>query len=356
MTPRADAAAGALRIASVARIADFDARPPTADPLPREAWREGDFVIAEVVEGGATPFQIESPSGRLVEVAIGDLLLGALGRRAATLGVVGDWRGIASSRMQTLNVAGVIGRVSSTAYPRPAIAELEYVGHAHRDGQRLAMGDFAVPDTGRELEAPVVLIIGTSMQAGKTAAGKAIVRRLKRMGLRVAATKLTGVGRYRDVQAMGDAGADVIADFVDVGLPSTAVAPEDFERATRALLSLIAERGPDVVVAEAGASPLEPYNGDLAVRMLGERVRCTVLCASDPYAVLGVMEAFGVRPDLVSGPATGNEAALALVDRLTGGLPARNLIEDPTGEGLADLLAERIGAAPARLGGRASDG
>ena len=347
---------GVTRIASVARIADFAAHPPAAEPQAREGWREGDYVLGRIVEGGTTPFHVEAPDGRLVEAAVGDVVLGALGRRAATLGVVGDWREIAGSRMQTLNVAGVIGRVTSTAHPRPAIAELEYVGHAHRDGRRLAMSDFAFSDASRELEAPVVLIIGTSMRAGKTAAGKAIVRRLKRLGLRVAATKLTGVGRYRDVQAMGDAGADAIADFVDVGLPSTAVPAEVFEPATLALLSLLAERRPDVVVAEAGASPLEPYNGDLAVGLLGDRVRCTVLCASDPYAVAGVIDAFGTRPDVVSGPATGNEAAVALIERLTGGLPTANLIEDPTGRALAELLEERFGRHPAADSEPPSDG
>ena len=140
------------------------------------------------------------------------------------------------------------------------------------------------------------------MDAGKTVAAKAIVRALKGAGLTVAAAKLTGVARYRDILATSDAGADRIADFVDAGLPSTAVPPEEFEPALRSLLALIARDEPDALVAEAGASPLEPYNGDVAVRVLGDRVRCTVLCASDPYAVVGVVNAFGIEPDLDVGP------------------------------------------------------
>jgi len=92
---------------------------------------------------------------------------------------------------------------------------------------------------------------------------------------------------------MWDAGADDIYDFVDVGLPTTTVDPEEYRPRLRQLLSLIAARSPDIVVAEAGASPLEPYNGEVVLEELGDCVRCTVLCASDPYAVSGVIVGFG---------------------------------------------------------------
>src|SRR5690606_28234272 len=108
--------------------------------------------------------------------------------------------------------------------------------------------------------APVILIIGTSMEAGKTVAAVALTRALKSMGLRVAGVKVTGVGRYRDIRAMGAAGADFIADFVDAGLPSTVVPRDEYEAALRRLGATVAAAEPDVVIAEAGASPLEPYN------------------------------------------------------------------------------------------------
>jgi hypothetical protein len=333
-----------LVIGSVGRIADFERDPPGSLPLPREEWRNGDYVIGEVTDSASLRFRVESSSGRLVEVAPGDLLLGALGRRAATLAIVGDWREVGEDlELATLNYAGVLGKVTSAVFPCPPLATLRYAGHAHREGRRLAMSDFAARPSGRELDVPVVLIIGTSMEAGKTVACKAIVRELKRMGLRVAATKLTGVGRLRDILAMGDAGADAIADFVDVGLPSTVVEPAEFEAALTSLLSLLADSEPDVVVAEAGASPLEPYNGDVVVRLLGDRRRCTVLCASDPYSVVGVMAAFEAEPDLISGRATANSAGVDLIERLTGSR-ALNLLEHSSAPRLRELLEERLGA------------
>ena len=70
------------------------------------------------------------------------------------------------------------------------------------------------------------------------------------------------------------------------------------------------------IVAEAGASPLEPYNGAEAVRRLAPSMRLALLCASDPFAVLGVMDAFGIRPDIVAGPAANTTAAVELVQKL----------------------------------------
>jgi hypothetical protein len=51
---------------------------------------------------------------------------------------------------------------------------------------------------------------------------------LKQHPLRVAGAKLTDVGCYRDVLAMRDVGADFVLDFVDVGLASTLVPPDQF--------------------------------------------------------------------------------------------------------------------------------
>ena len=307
--------------------------------LPREQWATGDFVVAELAETSelAETFAIETVDGRRVEVIAGDLIVGALGRRAATLELVGDWTSVGEDlRMHTLTPSGLLGRLTSAATPPPPFTTVIYRGHVWRDA-KLGMGDFVPRVSHAALDAPVVLIIGTSMECGKTIAAKSVVRRLKAHGLRVAGAKLTGAGHLRDILSMRDAGADAIFDFVDVGLPSTMVAAATYEAALLQLLSQLGGAHPDVVVAEAGASPLEPYNSDVAVRLLGDRVRCTVLCASDPYAVAGVISAFQHQPDLVSGRATSTDAAIALVDRLCG-VPAVNLLHHHHDSALDELL------------------
>jgi hypothetical protein len=338
---------------SVARIADFDRLAPKAEPLERELWATGDYVVGEVLDSGELPCRVETGSGRIARIAPGDRVLGALGVRAATLEAVGDWRAIGpDGTMQQLTAACVFGACTSISAWTHPLADVRYLGHAVRDGEKLTMGGFAeAPASEAEaLAAPVILIIGTSMSAGKTISGMAIVRRLKRMGLRVAAAKVTGVARLSDILAFRDAGADFVADFVEAGLPSTVVEPELYEEALRRLLGIITAAKPDVVVVEAGASPLEPYNGDVAVELLGERVRCTVLCASDPYAVAGVISAFQSKPDLVSGRAASTEAGIALVEKLAG-IPALNPLDEPSLERLDVLLTEKLDRArPMRRG------
>jgi hypothetical protein len=181
------------------------------------------------------------------------------------------------------------------------------------------------------------------MSAGKTTTARLAVRRLKLAGLRVVGAKLTGAGRYRDVLSLRDAGADAIFDFVDVGLPSSICTPEEYAPRLRALLGKVTAEEPDVIVAEAGASPLEPYNGSTVLNELGASIRCLILAAADPYAVLGVQRAFGMEPDLVTGLATSTIAGCELVTRLTG-LSTLNVLDPESRPALDRLLRDRLEA------------
>jgi hypothetical protein len=68
-----------------------------------------------------------------------------------------------------------------------------------------------------------------------------------------------------------------------------------------------------------------------------------VLCASDPYAVLGVQTAYGdrMKADLVSGPAANTTAAIALVKELSGH-KALSLLDRNTYPELVALLTEAL--------------
>ena len=310
---------------SVTRISDLQDRPFDCRALPRKTWADGDYVLCEV-EGRPGPlYQVELPSGRMCSVFDGDEVIGVFGKRAATLEGVGDWQNIADDNaLHALTSAGLFGKATSVSPLLPPLMQLKYKGHVVRQ-DKVTMNQFCSPQGSRPLNMPVVLLIGTSMSSGKTMSGRAIVHELKRRGLTVAAAKLTGAARYRDVLSLGDAGADRIFDFVDVGLPSTVCEPDKFKSALQQLLAQISDSGADILVAEAGASPLEPYNGSIAMEVLSDNIKMLVLCASDPYAVLGVQHAFGRQPDLVCGPAANTDAAIALVQKLCG-LRALNLL------------------------------
>ncbi|MFB6122269.1 MAG: DUF1611 domain-containing protein [Haloferacaceae archaeon] len=328
--------------ASVTRIAGLAGRPYETAARPREAWETGDYVLARVAQRPDPGVSVENPQGRRVELMEGETLVGALGTRRATRELVGDWRDVGDDGvMHVLTGGGVLGRVTSASPYSVTPIEVEYAGHVVVDGGVARMQAYGMDAPATALDTPVVLVLGTSMSAGKTMTTRVLTRVLIEQGYDVAACKLTGAGTYDDALSMGVAGADPVYDFVDAGLPTTIVPEATFEASIRSVLTRLEEHDPDVVVAEVGASPLEPYNGETAVELLEEQVAFTVLCASDPYAVVGIEDAFGHSPDLVAGIATNTTAGVDLVERFTD-CSALNIQAEAAKEPLADLLADAM--------------
>jgi hypothetical protein len=327
---------------SVTRCSDLWTRQFEVAALPRERWRAADFVVAEVTGHANALYRCETKTGRIAELLPGDLVVGAFGERAATLEGVGSWRAVGEDgEMVALTGAGLLGRATSTSLLLPSFMQLRYRGHAVRDGVALNMADFVAPVPEAGPAVPLILVIGTSMSAGKTSSGRVIIRELRSLGMNVVAAKVTGAARYRDILSFRDAGASAVFDFVDEGLPSTVCPGGIFAEALDRMLARISACRPDAVVIESGASPLEPYNGALALARILPDTRMTLLCASDPYAVVGVQSAFGLRPDLVSGPAANTTAAVALVQRLAG-VPALNLMDRAARPALRAMLKEKL--------------
>lgn len=143
--------------------------------------------------------------------------------------------------------------------------------------------------------------------------------------------------------SFGDAGADILFDFVDAGLPTTVVPEDEYRSAITGLLARVAATDATVAVIEAGASPLEPYNGGTLVELLGDNVAFTILSASDPYAVVGIQTAWERSFDLVAGPTANTEAGVALVHKLSG-LPALDLLDFDSYSSLRQRLEVAVGA------------
>ncbi|MDJ0635648.1 MAG: hypothetical protein QNJ34_20845 [Xenococcaceae cyanobacterium MO_188.B29] len=329
-------------LSSLTRIADLDSVPFEVGFLPRSQWATGDYVLGEVISPLNPSSKVELANGRMANLLPGDLIIGAFGVREATLEIVGNWQDITlNNSLHALTPAGLFGKATSVSHLLPFPPSLLYQGHLLRDEQKLSMDNFINPLPEQPYQCPTIMIIGTSMSAGKTTAARVIIRLLRQMGLKVVGAKLTGAGRYRDILAMQDAGAQQIFDFVDVGLPSSICEPEEFRQRLRQLLTKIAASEPDVVVAEAGASPLEPYNGAIVLEEMRSQVNYTILCASDPYAVVGVSQGFGLQPDLITGVATSTSAGVQLVEKLTG-IKALTLPEPKSWQQLGDLLSTHL--------------
>ncbi|MGB5170704.1 MAG: hypothetical protein WBN69_04665 [Eudoraea sp.] len=328
---------------SLTRISDLAEIEFYVEKLDRAAWETGDYVVSKIIDPGSNTLNLELTTGRMRGVIGGESIIGALGERFATLEATGTWRKVkADLKMNVLTGGGLMGKLTSKSVFLPNMMEVNYTGHVFRNGKKLTMNDFVETVKSIPFNTAVVLFVGTSMSAGKTTSARIVTNLFKAAGFKVVGAKLSGAGRYKDILAIKDVGADAVIDFVDVGLPSSICPADIYKTKLDQLLSRIEHHNADVAVIEIGASPLEPYNGDLAINALREHIKCTILSASDPYAVYGLMTAFDIVPDIVTGIASNTLAGVNMVKKLCN-VKALNLIDSSTTEELMKVLSSTTG-------------
>jgi hypothetical protein len=339
------------RIASSTRNARLGAEVLIGPEIVSE---EGRILAVRIGSDKAVYNQVEDPTGRLIRLRSGDVLAGVLGARRALRGYEGEVPEsvTAGDTIEVLNLGGVLGRCTAgnpdlgppfTAEVLGAVLSFPRTGD--RVGLPATIRDGAVPAGDALLPGPpIVAVVGTCMDSGKTVAAGEVIRGLFRSGLRVAGAKLTGVSLRRDALAMLDAGAVEALTFTDAGIVSTddtAALPTAFGL----LNELARSTKPDVIVAEFGDGILGEYGVArlLENRDLIGRIGAVVCCAPDQVGAWGAVEilqtTFELQPTVISGPATDNEVGCRFIrDRL--GLPAANA---RSGDGtLAAIVREAL--------------
>ncbi len=326
---------------SLTRISDLKDGEFNIRQIDRSQWELGDYVMSKIIDPGSNVLSLELPSGRMRGVIGDERIIGALGERFATLEATGTWKKVGEDlKMNVLTAAGLMGKLTSKSVFIPNMMEVIYQGHLFRSGKKLNMDQFVEKSPELPFTTPVVLLVGTSMSAGKTTSARIVTNIFKMAGYKVVGAKLSGAGRYKDILAIRDVGADAVFDFVDVGLPSSICPREKYRSKLRQIMNKIAGVRADVAVIEIGASPLEPYNGDLAIEAIRDQIKCIILCASDPYAVYGLMKAYDLTPDLVTGIASNTLAGIQMVERLCR-VKALNLIDATTSAELKEILSAK---------------
>lgn len=340
------------KIASAARHAVPHPRVVVGSEIPAVA---GTVVAARVLDEKTTYNQLEDAHGRLRTVHRGDIVVGVLGAREALRGYAGvvpdEVR--PGDVLHLLNLGGVVGRCVSANPDVGAPNRVEILGavlafpdaHDRARARPASILPGPVALATRLLPLPrLVLLAGTCMHAGKTAAACALVRRAVARGLRVGAAKLTGVALRRDTLEMEDHGASVAYTFADAGLPSTCAG--DVLGAAKGVLNAVAAHAPDLVVAELGDGLLGAYG---VLRILEDHevraaTSAVVLSANDPVGAWGavqLLERLDLKPAVITGPATDNEAGASAVRGATG-VPAVNARQHP--EAYGDLVLDRAGS------------
>jgi len=310
----------------------------------RRLARIGDVVAVRALTESSTYGNLELPSGRLAKINRGDILLGALGKRRALKGFVGnvpDTIG-AGDQLHLLNMGGVIGLCEGHHSSLSDAIALEVIGTATDDsGIPLNIADGALaPAEILENSAPVVIIAGSCMNSGKTVAATEIIKQATTAGYRVAAAKISGVACLRDTLNMKDHGAIATASFLDCGLPST-VDHSDLPAIAKAILNHLNSIKPELIVVELGDGIVGGYSVDevLRDRDIMSAVTSLVFCASDYVGVIGgaeVLKNFGLKIDVVAGSVTDSQMGEDyILERL--GLAAGNARRD--GKRLFEIVA-----------------
>ncbi len=211
----------------------------------------GDLVLAKVTAIGQHQ-RIELGTGRRAGLHVGDEIIVCYGSRYAP----DQFEAYVPESLEACHLvaAGGIAAKSINRHSKmkPATSILPLGLLANAQGERMNLNDWAIkPATSKQPKPFTTVVLGTSMNAGKTTTAAGIILALKKQGLKVAAAKVTGTGAGGDRWKMVDAGADLVLDFTDAGLTSTfGVSQQQLETTFSCLIDNASAITPDVIVLE----------------------------------------------------------------------------------------------------------
>lgn len=324
------------KIASVTSRLALSRNAVLGDELPAV---EGTVVAGRILNAKTSYNTLEDVHGRQVGLHPGDVIAGALGHRDALHGYSGrvPQKVEVGDVLNVLNLGGVIGEGAEDTPGIGAPFQLEVLGAVlrfphleRRVGIPANVADAALPRVPMPAAPPPVLaLVGTSMDSGKTTAACVLIAQLARLGLRIAAGKLTGVSLRRDVLQMLDSGAERISIFTDYGVVTTN--EQNAVPAAHSLVAHLFEAEPDLIVLEMGDGLLGTYgvHSLLDDAPFRSTIRGIVLCAQDPVGAWGAVrlleERYGLAAAAVSGHVTDTPVGRRFCrERL--GLPAWNAL------------------------------
>ena len=275
-------------------------------PCP-DAPRPGDIALARVEQLGRNT-HLELRDGRRCSLHAGDLIAVVFGNRYATLQFEGYARAEGDC-CDLLSMGGLCGLVESKHSACGGPTKLRLLGLiGDPGGRQLRLRQFRLPAAPLNRKPPVrvVVVCGSSMDAGKTHTAMSVIAGLHKEGFAVAAAKLTGTATGRDRFKMLDAGAHVALDFVDGGLASTYLCElEELMNLYNLFLASADSYHADCLVIEIADGLLQNETAALlqSVRFC-ETVDAWIFAAGDPLSAAAgvrVMRSWRITPLAISG-------------------------------------------------------
>jgi len=310
------------------------------------AVQSGDLILAEVTSIGSHK-RLQLADGRFSPLWLGDRIVVVCADRYA----VDQFHGLArlsASGVDLLAGGGVAGEIVSRNARIARGTRLKVLGRfADRNGDPINVSRYALKPTAPVRPSLVIGVLGTGMNAGKTAAAAGLINGFARLGRRVAAIKATGTGSFGDVHEYEAAGAARVLDFTDAGMASTYKQRPDL--LIKAMDLLLGHAGDcDLAIVELADGVSQVETAALLSRPgFVERFDGMILAAPDALAARGGLSWLAereIQPLALSGVMTRAPLAAEEAEEATG-LPVlcRTVLADPaTASAFEGRLAGRV--------------
>ncbi len=303
----------------------------------------GDLLVAEVMNLGKHT-TIETESGQVINIFPGDIVIGAFGNRYATDQYEGYVPALWSETCDLLSIGGVCGHVVSAHASMTPPTRLRILGAlCDANGQPLRLRSFAVVPPTMPGSGQTILVVGTSMNSGKTTTVGTLARALHRAGLRVAAAKITGTAAGKDLRYFVSCGAAPVFDFTVCGFPSTyMLSKEELLSVCDTIFNLLDATLPDVKIIEIADGIFQRETRLLlGSQLLRQQVDHVFFAANDSLgAVHGVqtLRANGWPVRAVSGVVTASPLCMREVEEMID-VPCLSIQEMVEGQTLLQLIS-----------------
>jgi hypothetical protein len=309
-----------LKISSVVRGVPREIL-PVLEPR-RKRPERGDVVVCTVSKVGWHK-ELENRFGRYRRLFEGDRVAVAIGNRYAT----GEFEGKIPEKvrygMDMLNAGGVCGKLVGKNLFILDPTKLKFVGYVINEGEVANLKHFALEKRKIKRRVPIMLVIGSGMDAGKTTTASTLIKTLATKGHKVCAGKITGTARSKDMLLMRDAGAHKVLDHVDAGFPSTyKCRREQILDIFDIIYSNLAVEGPDYIVMELADGVFQRETALLLEESrLMDRVAHIFFSASDSLSAFGgfhYLRELGLEVRAFAGPVANSKLTIREVFDKTG--------------------------------------
>ena len=284
---------------------------------------EGAVVIVQALADAGKNSLFEFESGRIGHLSEGDIIPAVLGKRRALREYSGDIPTTLAvgDILYLLCESGLVGEIKGINEQWGVPMQVRVLGSALVAGKPLNIKDTAIPpQKSLSTSAPIIGVVGTSMNIGKTTAICKLIKHFKAQGLKVAGVKLSGVISVQDLDKMSDAGAAPVYGFCDGGLPSTCGDPQMAVEVALGVLAEANKSNPDVIIAEFGDGILGEYHVEylLQSQEIQQHISAFIVAAGDFVAAWGakeILKSHGIAITLMTGPVANNDTGALFVER-----------------------------------------